>query len=262
MDKVFKNKAKILYFLFGIFIFAILLASLVYMTNYAHVHVYYTKANGVISINHTTQKPVTLETNRALFNYITLYHNDITLDNFKNTVFNFQTDMSAFNTLIVTFAIVSLVCFAALLICSNHSRNVYYKSNLVCGIVAPLIVFAFSIVLIIKNLLLMGTFNKNASLFNEVAMIQNSINQSKVVPFDVDMTTTVIDTESEAVKNAKDFVTSAKPCNNITYIIYAVLFIGIAVYSLVLIIYAIKRYMNCAERRNEIIRRAAENYGQ
>lgn len=246
MSNLFKNKAKLMYFAFGILIFVVLLASLAYMTNYAHIHIYYMKdsTTGVLQINPTTEFPKTEASNQQLFNYFANYHSEINMEEFKWTIFNFQVDMSSLNTFFITFAVVGLICFAALLICANHSRRVYYKSNLICGIIAPLVTCVLAVVALVRNLLLMGTFNTNYELFNEVAMIQNPANQAKVIT------------------GGKDFVTSAQPCNSTTYILFAILFAVVAIYSIVLIIYAIKKYKDNTELRNEIIRRAVENDGQ
>lgn len=246
MSKLFKNKAKLLYFAYGVLFFVVLLAALVFMTNYAHIHVYYTlDANKQVVITATSQKADTEATNRELFDWFAAQHNDVNMDTFKFIIYNFQADMSILNTMIVWLAVVGLVSFAALLICANHSRRIYYKSNLICGIVAPLITFIFTIVVMVKNFILMGTFNENAKLFNEVAVIQDPDNQAKII-----------------ANGAEDFIKNTQPCNNVTFILFTVLYAIVAIFSIAVIVYAVRRYLSNTEERNEIIRRAAENNGQ
>ena len=239
MSNLFKNKIKLLYFGFGVLMFLTLIASVMYMTNYAYIHVYYSidQYTGDVVINAATPKPVTLETNDYLFKYI----DDI--ETFKYVIFDFQVAMSDLNTFFITFCIIGLIAFAALLICSNHNRRVYYKSNLVCGILAPLVTIVFAVICFIRNISLMGVFNANFDKFNMVSMIQNPVNTPSVI------------------KYGMDFIKSDQPCNSLTFILFAILFAIIIIYSLVLIVLSIKKYNGTKELREEIIRRAVENNG-
>lgn len=241
MSNFLNKREKWIYLLFGVLLFAVLISSFIYMTNYADIRIYFTTSNGVVSIVQTSQEPSTLDTNASLFNYFTNYHTEVNMEDFKWTIYNFQTDMSSFNDLIVVYALVALVGFAVLLICSNHSRKVYYKSNLIAGIVIPAGISIFTIVMIVKNIMLMGVFNTNETLFNEVYVLKN------------DKTSTL------AEQLGYDYVSQFHPCNNLTYIIYTIIFAIVLVYALFLIYYAIFRYKSTAERRKEIIERAVNN---
>ena len=244
MSNLFKNKIKLLYFGFGVLMFITLIASVMYMTNYAYIHVYYSldQYTGAVVINAATPKPVTLETNQLLFDYIA-ENTNINIDTFKFDVYNFQVAMSDLNSFFITFCVIGLIAFAALLICANHSRRVYYKSNIVCGILAPLVTIVFAVICLIRNISLMGVFNANFENFNMVSMIQNPVNIPQVIA------------------KGKEFVTSDQPCNSLTFILFAILFAIIIIYSLVLIVVAIKKYNDTKELREEIIRRAVENNG-
>lgn len=241
MSNFLNKREKWIYLLFGVLLFAVLISSFIYMTNYADIRIYFTTANGQISIVQTSQEPTTLDTNNSLFQYFATYHPEVDMEKFKWTIYDFQTDMSKFNDLIVIYALVALVGFAILLICSNHSRKVYYKSNLVAGIVIPAGVSIFTIVMIVKNMMLMGVFNANETLFNEVSVLKND------------------STSTNAEQLGYPYVSGFHPCNNLTYIIYTIIFAVVLLYALFLIYYAIFRYKSTAERRKEIIERAVNN---
>ena len=137
MENLLRKHSKALYMAFGIMLFAVLIAALFYATNYANIRIFYTIGNGgTILISDVTENAeIAGETNQTLFAYFNNFSQGINMDTFKMTIFNFQHDLSNFNTLIVWFAIVGIIAFAALLILGNHNRNIYYKSNLIGGIV-------------------------------------------------------------------------------------------------------------------------------
>lgn len=251
MSKFLTNKAKLLYFALGIMMFIVLLGALVYMTQYAHIHIYFNRsATGAISFASDTQDSLQ-NTNQMLYEFFqktsdTTFIKDFGSsigDNYATTVYNFQTAMSSFNDLIVTFAIFGILCFAGLLVLSNHSRKVYYKSNLYGGIVLPAITAIFSIVMIIKNLSLMGTFNKNYELFNRVAILQNP------------------DLKTEASRHANDiqYLKDLYSADSTTFIIFTIIFGIVCLYSLFLIGYAVYRYKASADERKQIIEKAVLN---
>ncbi len=243
MFKFLTNKAKLLYFVFGILMFVVLLGSLVYMTQYAHVHVYFTRsASGVISFAADTEDALHYS-NQILYDFFnettdTTFAKDF--NTYAQTVYDFQMDMSAFNNLILTFSIIGLICFAGLLVLSNHSRKVYYKSNLIGGIAFPAVTAVFSVVMIIKNTMLMGVFSENYELFNRVSVLQNPELKSSASK------------ETNNIAYLKDLYS----CDTTTYIIFDILFAIVLIYSLFLIAYSIYRYKECAEKRSKIIEKA------
>lgn len=252
MSNLFKNKVKLMYFAFGILIFVVMIASLAYMTNYNHIHVWYSIDNGALAINKTSMFSKTASDNTNLYNFFESNITSVKIEDFKYVIYNFQVGMSNLNTFFITISVIGLICFAALLICSNHNRRVYYKSNLVCGILAPLVTIVFNAIALVRNISMMGVFNNNYELFNKVAILQNPENAASVTV-----------SELNAASNVLDFVNSqGNPCNSITFIIFTILFAIVIIYSIVLIVFAVKKYKNTTELRNEIIRRAVENNGQ
>ena len=252
MENLLRKHSKALYMAFGIMLFAVLIAALFYATNYANIRIFYTIGNGgTILISDVTENAeIAGETNQTLFAYFNNFSQGINMDTFKMTIFNFQHDLSNFNTLSVWFAIVGIIAFAALLILGNHNRNIYYKSNLIGGIILPIIVAAFAVVMLIQNIGLMNRFVANQSEFNIVSAIMNSetsIEASKITDLNPDVS-----------NKALEFVRSQNSCNSITFIIFEVLFGLVLCYSLFLIFVAVKKYKITEERRNEVIERAVK----
>jgi len=259
---------------FGIIVGLLFIVALYYITNYAHIHVYYTlEADGTISAFSRTTETTLGYSNKNLFNYFTKNAGVITYDTeglilvngetwvaenaesaskfmsmfpqsadfstvYAPIIFDFQIAMSQFNDLIVTFGLIGIICFALLLVFANHSRRIYYKSNLIAGIILPLIVVVFGIVMIVKNVQLMNTFNQNFELFNVTSVLQNPA------------------TSGTAVQSNTDYILSQYSCNSSTFIIYIVIFALVIIYSLFLAIYAVIKYKVTSQEREEIIKRA------
>lgn len=272
--KFLTKNSKILYMAYGILIAVMFLAALYFMTNYTHVHVYYTlESSGALSAFDRTTETAIGYSNKNLFDYFSKYAGMVIKDkegvvlvdgaawlennsgtqaafmaafpdaaNFATVyapiIYNFQVEMSAFNDLIITFALVGICCFALLLVFANHSRRIYYKSNLVAGIILPLVVVVFGIVMIAKNVGLMNTFNDNQELFNAVSVLQNP--------------------NLSATAYQKDYTNlqSLYSCNSTTFIVFTALFAVIIIYSLFLAVYAFLKYNATAEERAEIIKKA------
>lgn len=243
MNNLSKNTQKILFMAFGILMFAALIFSVAYNTEYAHIKVIFSKTNGVLEINPGSTMADLGQTNNTLYSFILENHPELAWDEIKMVIYNYQCDMSSLNTFFVYFAIVGIVCFAAMLICSNHSRRIYYKSNLVAGIAAPLVTIVMAVVCIVRNISMMGVFNANYQIFNEVSVIQNP-------------RTTQTD-----LKKGYEYISTLYPASSMTYILFTVLFAVIIIYSVVLMVLSIKKYKSTTELRNEVIRRAVENNG-
>lgn len=246
MFKFLTKNSKWVFLIFGIIIGVVILGALCYMTQYTHIHVYYIKnSKGVVSFFSDTENAFG-NTNQNLVNFFQ-YTEDTTFEkdfiaNYANIVYDFQVAMSSFNDLIIIYGIISLICFAGLLILGNHNRRIYYKSNLYGGIALPLIPAIFSIVMIIKNTSLMGTFNKNKELFNRVSVIQ-----------DLDYL------ESENLNYSVDFLRERYSCDATTYILFDILFAIVLIYSLFLIVVSIKKYKLTAADRAKVLEKAVEN---
>ena len=246
MFKFLTKNSKLVYMLFGVLIGITIISALCYMTQYTHVHVFFIKeANGGISFMPDTENPFG-KSNQNLVDFFfntedTTFTKDFITD-YAQIVYNFQVSMSSFNNLIIAFGIVGLVCFAVLLILGNHNRRIYYKSNLYGGVIVPLVPAIFSIVMIVKNTMLMGTFNTNKELFNRVSVLQD--------PNYI---------ESENFYCKVDYLRERYTCDDRTYIIYNVIFGIVLIYSLFLIVTAVMKYKNTAADRANVLEKAVKN---
>lgn len=164
------------------------------------------------------------------------------------TIENFRNSLDSFNNLILIYGIVTLLTFAGLLILSNHSRKIYYKSNLFGGILLPLINVIFVVVLLIQGLGLMGTLSdaNNNAVFNVVSAIQNP-----AVATNVDFAASE-ETNLLQINN----IISAFNVNSTTVIVYTVFFVLTAVYNVFLMVFAVMKYNATAKERKEVLDRA------
>lgn len=245
-----KNKSKIVFFVMGILFAVMAVLSLIYMTDFAYIKVYYAIGKNGIEINSGTSWSQFEYTNFNLFNVINRGYSNIVIDEAKYVIYDFQVAISSVNSFILTTSLVGLGCFAALLICSNHNRRIYYKSNLIVGILAPLVALVFTVISTIRNLGVMATFNENAELFNITSVLQKPENQ-----------TDVLITKSRPIEAVKEFIEANSNITSLTFILYTVFFAIVIVYCVFCIIYSIKKYSADTKERNEIIRRAVEVNG-
>ncbi len=243
MKKFFSNHSKIFFIIFLVLGFALLISCVAYATEYTHVHVFYQISNGKVLFSQDYGNDVLGLTNLNVYQGFEkakdVYPNGFT-DDLARTVYDFQKNLASVNDFIVISGIVTLIAVAALFIFSNHSRKVYYKSNLIVGIVSPAIVIIFNIVLLIRNALLMGRFNANYDLLNWVSVLQN-------------LTTTTYASQHPEV------IPDLYSCTSTTFIIYTVIFIIMIVYSALIIAYTVFKYNETKERRTQIIERAVAN---
>jgi hypothetical protein len=249
--KFLTNHSKIIYYIFGIIIAVTLLLGLFYATAYADVHVYYNPGeNGAVVFGANAGGPISGSNNSALYSFFSstkqtsnaefvgLY--GTSFEPHAQKVFDFQVLLSKTNTNYIIFELVSVICFALLLVLANHSRRVYYKSNLIGGIILPLIVITFNLVLIIKNLNVMGVFSDNSTLFNVVSLL---IGDNKAIMSQTNYS------------SLQGYFT----CTSLSFILFTVLFIVVIAYSVFMIIYSILKYKATAEERAEIIKKAVTN---
>lgn len=162
-------------------------------------------------------------------------------DDYAMVVYEYRNELNAYNDLLFTFGLISLVALVFLYIFANHSRRIYYKSNLFAGVILPLVPLVFSVIMIVNVLDLMGTFNDNYDLFNFVSVLQNNVTSGNA--YDWSMPT----------------IMDAYSCSSLTFILTMVYFIVVIVYSLFVTIYSVYRYKSCAKERAEIIDRAVAN---
>ena len=242
MFKFLTRHSKVFYIVFGALIGAVIIAGCFYMTNYANVHLFYSlDENGKKVAELATAHPNGYD-NSFLFMFFqegkaTGYSTDFGAA-YANIIFDFQDSMNAFNTSIITFEFISLICFAALLVLANHTRRIFYASNLIGGIAFPLVIIVLNVVLMINNLGLMAKFTNNEELFNLVSVLQNSKINADIYQHDF--------------AYAKGFFS----CNSITYILFTVLFVIVIVYAALILLQTILKYKATAEERKNIIEKA------
>lgn len=263
MADFLKNKAKLIILAYGVVLFIVLLFGLYFMTQYAHVHIAYSLAGEKVSYS-SDLIIGSFGENTYLFQYfapwpsggtdttstvlqgITRSSTAVVDAGYADIIYKFQTDMSSFNSLIIVLELVSIICFAVMLIFSNQSRKIYYKDNLAVGILMPLIVIVLNLVLMINVFSLMSTFNSNVDLFKVTSFYMNP---------------DVLPTEKQKAMSEGGFrdviSSSTSNVNSLMFVIAIILFVIVMAVSVLMMVYTVYRYKECAKRRNEIIERAA-----
>ena len=249
--KFLTNHSKIIYYIFGIIVAVTLLLGLFYATAYADVHVYYNPGpDGTVLFGASAGGPVTGSTNNALYSFfsstkqtsnadfVALY--GTSFEPHAQKVFDFQVLLSKTNTNYIIFELVSLICFALLLVLANHSRRVYYKSNLIGGVLLPLIILTLNVVLLVSNLNVMGVFNQNEELFNMTAVLQRS------------------STSIYASQQDYSYIKTQFDVTSLSFTLYSVLFILVIIVSVFMAIYAVLKYKATAKDREEILKKAVQ----
>ncbi len=241
--------SKAFYMAYGILIGAAIILGVFYTSQYADIRVLYAyTATGELSILASTQDKIN-NSNQFLFQYFqngasnglqaaTGFSTDFS--QYAMTVYNFQVLISSVNDLIIVFGVISLVAFAFLLVLSNHNRRIYYKSNLIGGIILPLVVVVLFIILIIRNFQVMSAFEENSTLFNVVSLLQGK-------------------TQSTLSQYNYSKLSELFSCNSTSFILYTVLFVVVIVYSCFMSLYALLKYKATAEERAEIEKKAVAN---
>ena len=249
MNFLTKN-SKAFYYAYGILIAVMIIAGLFYASQYCDVRVFYSLVGDNVEILPTTADNLN-RSNSYVFEYFGKINSgdpygfaasgfNADFSQYARTVYDFQVALSSLNTLIVVLGLVSLICFALLLVLSNHSRRIYYVSNLVGGILLPLAVVVCTVILFVQNLNVMGVFNKNQELFNIVSLLQG-------------------DSKIGNSQTAYTVLQQNYTCNSLTFVMFMILFIIVIVYSVFMMIYAYLKYKSTAEERAEIVKKAVAN---
>ena len=295
MKNKFIQNSKWIYFTLGIISLLIVISSLFFMSQYKYVRINYDVENNQrvysesSSLNQANQKEIfdivtqvaggayndysetqALIDNNAVFkqilekdsdgNYVHLdkevikgsYGRVTTVYKLKYQVFddlyNFRLQLDSFNDMILIAGLISAIVFACLLILSNHNRKIYYKANLFGGIALPLVNVIFSIVVIAQALSLMSSISNpfNNAVYNLVSVYGNKSNTKL---------SQLVGSDEVGVKNFSEAISQFN-INNLTLIIYVILFALVAAYNVFLIIYAIMKYKATAKERNEVLENA------
>ncbi len=161
----------------------------------------------------------------------------------------FRNKLDSYNNLILAYGIVSLVCFALLIVLSNHNRKIYYKSNLIGGILIPAVNIIFSLILIINAFSLLSNFSnsENIAIYNVVSTLNNSSIASKNVR--------VTDTDAANLQSLQNIANNFN-INSATILGYIVFFGLTAAYNVFLIVFAFLKYKDTEKERNETLEKA------
>lgn len=247
MNFLTKN-SKFFYLIYGILIGLTIILGVIFASQYYDVRVTFTGSGETLKIINTTSDSLGYD-NFYVFKYFAAgATNGLTsatgfapdYDNYKMIVYDFQTNLSSLNNMIILFSVFGLIAFALLLVLSNHNRNIYYKSNLIGGILLPLIVVVLFVVLLVKNLSVMKQFDDNVVLFNIVAKL---------------MGTNRIDYSDYNYSELSNFF----DINNLTFILFTILFVIVIAYSLFMAVYAYLKYKGTSEMRAEVEKKAVAN---
>ncbi len=164
-------------------------------------------------------------------------------DESKMLVYNYKNKLDNYNNMIILFSVLSLVSFALMMVFSNQSRKIYYKSNLISGIVLPGIIIVLNLILIIMSFGLMSELSANYTYFNIVSVLQNPVNAKLA---DAAIT---VETNNKNINQIFELFN----CNSLTFVLYDLLFALSLLYSAFLIAFAVLKYKWTAERRAEVI---------
>ena len=272
MKNFLSKKAKLIYLLCGVFSLLTLILSLGFMTQYRYLRVNYmietNRATGeqrivigsTATLNGDDQRPLfdfvnqlgsgiydDLESYKAhpeLEEFQTQYMDGTVLkEEAKMQVLNYKKSLDNYNNMIVIFSVLSLVMFALMFVFGNNSRRIYYKSNLIAGIVLPGVIVVLNLVLIISSFSLMNELAQNYTYYNLISVLQNPDNR---------IYTQLAVTAETNGKNLATLMNSFD-CNALTFVLYDLLFAFVLAYNVFLIVFAILKYKWTAQRRAEVI---------
>ena len=272
MKNFLSKNAKLIYLLCGVLSLLTLILSVAFMTQYRNIRVNYT-----ITTNQVTgeQKIVIGPTETmnganqmALFTFFTRlgtgsldeldaykqhpelqevrqkYLDGATLtEESKLLVYNYKSKLDNYNNMIVLFSALSLVSFALMFVFSNQSRKIYYKSNLIAGVVLPGIIIAFNLILIIMSFGLMAELNEHYIFYNIVSVLQSPNNYL--------LANAAVTAETNN-KNLNE-IFNLFNCNSLSFVLYDILFAIVLLYNAFLIVFAVLKYKWTAQRRAEVI---------
>jgi len=244
------SKSKPIIFIFGLLSALLVILTIVFMTQYSHIHVAYSiNEAGELIIREDSS--ITVGSYQLTNTYLASYLKNTSkvspvTENFetaKTIIYNFQMNMNAFNNFILASFVVCICMFAILLIFSNQSRRVYYKSNLIVGIAAPAVAIIMCIVGVIWCITLISDFNTHADLYKITAVMENySISAREKRPTSLSF---------------EEFIAKyASGVDTLTMVLTIVLFVIILVAALCVIAHTVLKYKATTERRIEIINRA------
>lgn len=141
MTQFLKKNAKLIYIIFGVMCALLIVIACVFMTPYNGTAVAYNKdyLQGIEAGLMSTNPGLVAFTIAAGYNFSDVFY----------YMFVFNRGLQTVNDMILYSGLVSLIMFAAMMICANASRKKYYISNLVSGIACPIVCIIMSIITIV-----------------------------------------------------------------------------------------------------------------
>ena len=243
-----RTKSKLFIMMFGLTCALLLIWTLVFMTQYSNIHVVFEISGGQVEIG--AESTFEVGTKTLTNQYLSGYLDDAfkvspvteTFDEAKVIIYDFQNKMNAFNNYILATLVVGLVMFAVLLIFSNNSRRVYYKSNLIAGCIASGVVAVMAIIGVVFAITLISNFNAHANLYKITSVMM-----------DVDIGAKV----KESALSFEEFVNTYAPnVNTLTLVLVMIYFIVIIVSACFVALHTVFKYKATEQARIEIIERA------
>lgn len=254
MANFFKNKAKVILLIYLILIAAFIIYGLAFMTMYSNIHVIY-KVSEAGEISFPTAMNVQMKSTKASNYFTNLYFNNSNnlpdglikgsfVANYAQTVYDYNIALNNYNDYLIVVGIVSLIAVAFMYIFSNNSRRIYYKSNVVIGVIAPLVVLVMSLVAMIISFSVMSGFTQNETLYKTVSILYDTKYQSM--------------SASATLRNmpADEFLELASGVNVVGILISMLASIVLIGYSVFVSIFTITKYKKTEKERKEIIERA------
>lgn len=254
---------KIVFFAFGLIFAFFVIFSLYFMTRYAYIIVYYTVDSNKNRV-YSEDAGIMSYSNSFLFtrlwNGVFTKTGDVYTakegwgisktfvdrDQFVKFIVDYRDQLNSFNTALLWYGIVGLILFAVMLIVGNHSRNVYYITNIIFGIICPLAMTIFGIILLVKDLNLLSQFNENSEFWRAVSIAQNKGNDSASQL-----------TYRKYIQTGDVNSYMAGDTTNSTTLVTTMIFIIISIgYSVFTLIHSVRKYLATKAHRKEILERA------
>jgi len=253
MANFFKNKAKIILIVYLILIAAFMIYALSFMSMYCNIHVAYRVTDGDISFPYIMN--VQFSSTKVSNYYAQVYFLSATslptglesgsfVQKYAQTVYDYNLTLNAFNDLLIAVGIVSFAAVAFLFIFSNNSRRIYYKSNVVIGVIAPLVIIVMALIAMIQSFGVMSTFTQNETLFKTVSVVMDPAKQGETA-------SSILLTKSG--DEILEMASSVNVSGMLVAMLLSIILIG---YSVFVTIFTFTKYKKTEKERKEIIERA------
>jgi hypothetical protein len=253
MTFLHKNKSKLILIFYLIVLAILFIFGLFFMTNYQSVHIAYKyDTDGVMSITERSSFTSETVTNEKLYRYFasaTDLPEDLTnvkknafgTSAYATQIYDFNKQLNGYNEYIIVASIICLALCALFFVFSNNSRRIFYKSNLIVGILIPLVISVLSIVGIVFMISSISALNANLNLYRATSAMMSSSAGNYI---------------EEALEDWNVVLANSTNVNSATFIFGIIIYIAVIAYSLFVSIFTIRKYKQTGKEREEIISRA------